>query len=135
MAMINGSELKITLGSFSEAMSLQKAIGRALRGMKLDLPDSAKADLSPDAIGDILGAVLNVATSDDVEAALFSCAGRCLIGTEKVDRDYFERPENRQNYYPIMIEIIKANCGPFIKGLGSSFGGLGQLLGKGPVQK
>lgn len=128
--MINGSELKITLGSFSEAMALQKSIGRALRGMKLDLPDSAKADLSPDSIGDILGAVLNVATSDDVEVALFDCAGRCLIGTDKVDRDYFERPENRQNYYPIMIEIIKANCGPFIKGLGSSFGGLGQFLGK-----
>lgn len=122
--------LKITLGSFAEAMALQKAIGRALRGMKIELPDSVKTDLSADSIGDILGAVLNVATSDEVESALFTCAGRCLIGNDKVDKDYFEKAENRQNYYPIMIEIIKANCGPFIKGLGSSFGGLGQLLGK-----
>jgi hypothetical protein len=133
--LINGAELKITLGSFAEAMALQKAIGRALRGMKIDLPDNAKADLSPDSIGDILGAVLNVATSDEVETALFACAGRCLIGQDKVDKDYFEKAENRQNYYPIMIEIIKANCGPFIKGLGSSFGGLGQLLAKSPASK
>lgn len=144
--------LKITLGSFSEAMALQKAIGRALRGQKLDLQgassdiikrkedgsiDVASVDLSE--VGGIATTIMNLvlgaACSDEVENCLFACAGRCLIGQDKVDRDYFEKAENRANYYPIMIEIIKANCGPFLKGLGSSFGGLGQLLGKGPVSK
>ena len=31
-----------------------------------------------------------------------------------------------------MIEVIKANCGPFIKGLVSSFGDLGAILRKRP---
>lgn len=128
---INGSELKITAGSFQEALALQKAIGRALKGTRLDLPTDAKAEVTTDMFSDIIGAVLGVATSDDVEACLFDCAKRCVIGSEQITRDYFEKVENRKNYFPIMVEIIKANVGPFIAGLSSQLGALGQMFGKG----
>lgn len=129
---INGKELLVTPGSFSEAMALQKAIGRALKGTKLDLPGDSLTELNPDALGDIIGAVLGVATSDEVEAALFACSDRALYGPDKlkVDRDFFEVVENRELYYPIMVEIIKANVGPFFKGLASRFGA---LVGKSGV--
>lgn len=128
---INGKELLVTPGSWSEAMALQKAIGRALKGTKLDLPGDSLTELSPDSFGDILGAVLSVATSDEVEAALFVCAERSTYGADriKVDRDFFETVENRELYYPIMVEIIKANVGPFFKGLASKFGALAGISG------
>ncbi len=132
---IYGKELLITPASFSEAMALQKAIGRALKGTKLELPANAVAEISPDTFGDIIGAILGVATSDEVEAALFACSERALYGPNKVkvDRDFFEQVENRELYYPIMVEVIKANVGPFFKGLASKFGA---LMGKsGDSQK
>lgn len=122
--------LRITEGSFSEALALQKAIGRALKGTRLDLPADTKTEIPQDMFSDILTAVLGVATSDEVEACLFECAKRCLMGTETINRDYFEKVENRKNYFPIMVEIIKANVGPFIEGLSSQFAGLAGILGK-----
>ena len=128
---INGKELMVTPGSFAEAMALQKAIGRALKGTKLDLPGDSLTELDPDSFGDIIGAVLGVATSDEVEAALFGCAARAVYGPDKlrVDRDFFEEVANRELYYPIMVEIIKVNVGPFFKGLASKFGALAGKLG------
>lgn len=125
---INGSELKITPASFAEAMALQKAIGRALKGTKLELPENATDEIKPEMLTGIIDAVLGVACSDEVESCLFECAKRCLVGTEKIDRDFFEKPENRQHYFPIMVEIIKTNIGPFFKGLGIQLSGLGQAI-------
>lgn len=128
---VNGSELLITPASFAEAMALQKAIGRALKGNKLDLPESVTADMKPEMLTGIIDAVLGVACSDEVETCLFECAKRSVYGPAKepVTRDFFEKPENRAAYYPIMIEIIKANCGPFFKDLGIQLSGLGLLAG------
>lgn len=125
---INGTELRITPASFQEAMALQKAIGRALKGTELDLPESMTAEIKAEMFSGIIDAVLGVATSDDVEKCLFECAARCLLGTEKIDRDFFEKAENRQYYFPIMVEIIKANVGPFFKGLDTQLRGLGQMI-------
>lgn len=126
---IKGNELKITPASFAEAMALQKAIGRALKGTKLELPEDIKAELTTDMLSGIIDAVLGVATSDDVETCLFECAKRCIVGTDKIDREFFEDPENRQFFYPVMVEIIKTNVGPFFKGLDTQLLGLAQKVG------
>lgn len=124
------TDLHIELGSFAESMALQKAIGRALKGTKLELPETVTAEIGADAFGGIIDAVLGVACSDDVEAALFDCAKRCYIESTRtpINREFFESAENRAKYYPIMIEVIKANVGPFFAGLTSSFGGLKGML-------
>lgn len=126
---IKGNELKITPASFAEAMALQKAIGRALKGTKMELPEDIKAELTTDMLSGIIDAVLGVATSDDVETCLFECAKRCIVGTDKIDREFFEDPENRQFFYPVMVEIIKTNVGPFFKGLDTQLLGLAQKVG------
>lgn len=118
---INGSDLRITPAGFSDALALEKAIGRALKGTRLELPENVTSEVSADMFSDIIGAVLGVATSDEVESCLFKCAERALAGKEKIDRAFFEKVENRQHYYPIMVEVIKENVGPFFKGLGSQF--------------
>ena len=128
---IGGKDLVITPAPFSDALALQKAIGRAIKGTKLDLPKDAEIEMNLDNIGSIIDMVLGVATSDEVEGCLLACASRALYGPTKepVSRDFFEKIENRELYYPIMVEIIKANVGPFFKGLGSQFSGLAGKLG------
>lgn len=130
----NEKDLTISPASFEEAMDLQDAIGKALKGTKLELPEDTTADLSPDSFGDIIGAALGVATSKEVRNALFACSARAVYGPakEKVDRDFFEKEENRGLYYPIMVEVIKKDIGPFIKGLALKFGALDLLKGNNP---
>lgn len=128
---LQGRELKITPAGFADAMALEKAIGRAIKGTSFSMPkivtDAAgKVDLEKSNIDltGLIDLVLGAAVSDEVQACLFACAGRALLGTEKIDEAFFEKIENRELYYPIMVEIIKVNVGPFLKGLASKLGGL-----------
>ena len=150
---ISGVDIHIEAASFADALTLQKALGRALKGQKLDLGGISSDVIKKDASGkidiasvDLSGAggiattifnlLLGPACSDEVEAAAMACAKKCYTADAAklpIDADFFEK--NRALYYPIMIEVIKANCGPFIKGLVSSFGDLGAILGKGLTQK
>ena len=132
---IGEKELIITPASWSDALALQKAIGRALKGARLDLPGNAKEELKPESLSGIIDAVLGVAVDDEVEACLFKCAERAIIGSEKVNRDFFEKVENRAHYYPIMYEIIIVNCGPFFSGIVSKFGDITGKLGISPTSK
>lgn len=151
---ISGVEIHIEPASFADAMALQKALGRALKGQKLDLGGISSDIIKKDSAGnvdlasvDLSGAggiattifnlLLGPACSDEVEAAVMACAKKCYTepGKEKIDADFFEKVDNRGLYYPVMIEVIKANCGPFIKGLVSSFGDLGAIFAKGLIQK
>lgn len=124
---LNGKELRITPASFSDASALQKAIGRALKGSRFDLsslPGSSKEELPPGFLESAIGMILNVAVSDEVEEALFKCSERALLGTDVINRDFFEAAEHRELYYPIMYEVIAVNVGPFLRGLASKFGAL-----------
>ncbi|MFA5659361.1 MAG: hypothetical protein WC900_08765 [Oscillospiraceae bacterium] len=124
MKIFNGKELDITLGSFQEADNLFKAVCRALKGNKIDLPDSLKSDLSTGQLSGILDMLLSVISDDEIESCIFECAKRCGIGPthEKINIEYFEKEENRQEYIPVMLEIAKANLFPFMTGITSSLG-------------
>jgi hypothetical protein len=127
---INGQDLKINPASFADAMALKRAIARAFKKDGVDLGDinvneikkkGLQADLSMDAIGEILTHLIEVVIDEDVESALFKCSSRCVIGSKHVNRDFFEDLENRQYYYEIMLEVAKANLSPFFKKAGSMF--------------
>jgi len=151
---ISGVEIHIELAEFRDALALQKALGRSLKGQKLDLAgvssdvikkdDSGNIDVSSvdlSGAGGIATTILNLllgpVCSDEVESAALACAKKCYVESTRdpINMDFFDKPENRELYYPIMVEVIKANCGPFIKGLVSSFGDLGAILGKGLTRK
>ena len=126
--MIGEVELRITPASWANAVGLQKALGRAIKeaNLSFDVGDFKKLDQAVEKLlPTMANGLLAVITSDEVESALFKCAEKALVGNEKVDRDFFEKIENRQHYFPIMIEIIKVNVGPFFKTLSSMFPDLG----------
>ena len=124
--------LQITIGSFKEATTLQRAIANALKGNagNIKLPKSAKEEID---FSGFLDSLLSVISDTEVENALFACAARSAYKGVKVDRDFFEPKENRELFYPIMLEVAKENLGPFFSGVLSKFmgpEGSGELLQK-----
>jgi hypothetical protein len=133
---IDGKELLITPASFDDAMSLKKAIFDALRGNGINVDtsglnsdDPLHSDIGPDTLGNLIENAMAVASDPQVERCLFTCCESVAFGPkrDKVNKDFFEDTDNRQYYYPIMIEVIKANIGPFLKGLGLLLGIRGGL--------
>ncbi len=132
---LEGKELTITPAGFADVFTLKRALAVALKrggikfdlsGIKIDTDNPMNSD-----IGDIsffLDAVLEVSTDPDVQKWLFKCAERALYGEDKVNQDFFEEPENREYYYPIMIEVIKINLSPFFKKLSTLFVPLQEMI-------
>ena len=113
--------LNITQSSFSEAMALQRAVASAINKTKIqlnaDIIDGAEIDA--DSLDSIIKMILNVGISKEIEDCLFVCSERVTYKNEKVNRDFFEKIENRALYYPIMFEVAKENLSPFFANLGS----------------
>lgn len=128
--LIDGKELIVSTASFGEVMALKGAIVKALKenGVKIDLSgiNLSEEDISKIEIGDvgwILEPVLTVSTDPAIRDLLFKCCERAAFGPkkDKIDVDFFEIPENRQYYYPIMMEVMKINIAPFFGRLSSLF--------------
>lgn len=134
---IDNKELLITPASFKDANYLKKMLCIALKqgGFNFDLSNLNNIENNIEQLlPGLLNIVLSVATSDEVEAALFKCAEKALFDKQKIDIDFFENIDNRQYYYPIMIELIKVNIAPFFKSLNSLLQNLGGLI-QGFTQK
>lgn len=121
----NKSDLDITLGSFDVCFELQDAVTKAIKGNSIAIPNSMDEEFSPSGFID---AALGTISSKEVRSCLFNCSTRATYRGAQVNQDFFEKEENRELYYPIMVEILTKNIGPFIKGLLSLFGGVGDLL-------
>jgi hypothetical protein len=134
---IGGKELKITLASFNEALNLQRAIGKELAqsNSKFDIDSLTDGKINDDSVLEFLKILINIGISKEIEDCIFICAERAMWGTEKVDREFFEKEENRQYYFEIMFEIAKVNISPFFRSLLSRFSGLQGMIGNILKQK
>jgi hypothetical protein len=137
---IDGQELLITPASLTKAFALQKALADALRadGINIDIgtldfntEDPTKSEVGEKTVGSLIENVLAVATSPVVLETLFACCETATFGKNrtKIDAEFFEEVENRQYFYPIMVEVLKVNLGPFFKKIGSLLGGLSTMIG------
>ncbi len=123
---INNLELTITEGTLEEAFALKEVLTEALQG-KANLSgislgsDVMNTEIGGDNIGALLDMVMSVATSPKVRACLLTLCERCAIGKgaekTKVSMEFFEPVKNRKHYYPVMMEVAKANLLPFFQGL------------------
>lgn len=132
---LEGKELIITPAGFADVFALKRALALALKkggikfdlsGLKIDTDNPMNSDIGD--IGFILDAVLEVSTDPDVQKWLFKCCERVIFGQDKVNQDFFEEPDNRQYYYPIMIEVIKINLSPFFQKLSLLFLPLQEMI-------
>ncbi len=125
---VNGMDLIVNPGTLEEAFDLKAVVFEALQGKAnvsftdSDLVNLFDAEVSGGNVGAILDMLMSVVSSSKVQASLFNLSKRCAIGEGQdkvvITKDFFEPVENRKHYYPIMLEILKANLLPFFQGLG-----------------
>lgn len=135
----SGAKLVVTIAPFSDANRLLKAILRSVKGgaplseVSITLDDIRK---SPDAFSGFLDKAIAIATSDEVEQALFKCMERVTYDNFKVTRDLFDHPnigeKARRDYYTICYKVIEANCKPFFVQTFSALKGQQETISKSP---
>lgn len=107
----SGAKLVVTGAPFVQALALNKALMKAAKGLPM-AADPLQMDLSV-----LKDAILGAATSDEVEAILFTCMERALYNGSRVNRGLFDEPgageDARKDFYVIAWHVIEVNCGPF----------------------
>lgn len=105
----SGATIKISEAAFVDAARLKRAIWR-----EVGLKDGF--DIERDA-GDLISQLIRLLGSEEIDALLWPCMGRCLYNGERVQPGLFDRPGTRQDYYAIVAACLKANLGPLLEGL------------------
>jgi len=125
----SGAKAVINAAPFSEAFKLWQACAQELAQLKI----SADTELNVD----FLKNLFCIATSSEkIEAALRPCFRRCLYAGSKIDESSFEKEDARQDYFPVMEEVLRTNILPFLKGQLQKWGiNLGQVTESIPALK
>lgn len=121
--MPSGAVLLVCAAPFEDADALKNAIIKSAEGLKitpeiLDL-DMGKLQSDPDALTQLMGTLVNAATSKDIKDAVFRCAAKASYEKRRVDTSLFDDPEigekAREDYYSICLRIAEVNVLPFFK--------------------
>lgn len=106
-----GAQVSITPADFVHANNLRKALMKSLKGVPLG-PELLEQNVS--VLADLFS---QVGTSDEVEAAIFSCGQKVLYEGAKFDRALFDDPklgaQARRDFLEVSWIVIKENVGPF----------------------
>lgn len=123
----SGAKLTISVAPFGDAKSLHDGILKALKGggiADLDLGKLKDFKAGGTAVSMIAEKALAMASSPEVEAAVFKCGERALYTPAgaavamRVSRGMFDEGEAgikaREDYYLIAARIIEVNFMPFL---------------------
>lgn len=131
----SGAKVKINVAPFGAAMKLKSAIQKKYAETGIEIAGDFKElklselDLSIDKIAQL---AMALDSSEEIYRALFDCLIRCTYNGEKITESTFEPVEAREDYYQIVIECLKVNFTPFLKGLASRLSGIAGSLVKNP---
>jgi len=133
----SGAKLYVSVASFAQIKALHDAVFMELRGKgigSLDVVSIQKTMLgsSDQGLNVLADKFLGLASSKEVEAAVFSCAEKAVYrpdGTEAssvgVTKAIFDDPKTRdrarEDYYSITLNVAQVNLKPFLKALSSLF--------------
>ena len=121
--MPSGAKLHVSMAPFEDADELKNAILKAAKDLKMteDILGIEMSTLAQDAgaLTQLMGTLINAATSPDIKQAVFRCAARASYDKRKVDNALFDDPElgekAREDYYAICMKIAEVNVLPFFK--------------------
>lgn len=123
---INGAMIVINPAPFKEVKKLRQAIARELLNHKIDIGNPKSiADLRKQ-IGDNVSEYLNLIkdvllgleVSDEFTRVIEACMRECTYDNIVINMQLFDdKPEAREDYDTIVLEVIKTNIAPFMKPL------------------
>lgn len=124
----SGAKVKIDLAPFVDAMALKNAITKTLADGGISFGSKGIALDTDIDVGAMLGHIMRLDSSPEVNAAIFKCLERCTYNNFKITHDTFEGADARQDYYDVVTACVKENIAPFFKGLVSKLNGLGAMI-------
>lgn len=122
----SGRTLVLNTAPFAVGRKLLKQVALELRAVNVDVTN---LDLNlevgslmqdPRALTTIKNLFCQLIASDEIETAMFECAARCTIDSQKINRDAFEAPDMRGDFLPVAWEVIRHNLTPFFANLSLS---------------
>jgi hypothetical protein len=119
----SGSKMVVSEAAYVDAIALFKALMKSVKGVPLS------GDIELLNVTVLKDALIEAATSPEVDAALFKCADRAVYENVKVTPALFDDPKlkdvARGDYFLILWHVIEVNCGPFF---GKTFSVLSERL-------
>lgn len=107
----SGKQLEIKVGKYEECLELQQAIAEEAKGISLHM-DTELED--PNFMKDIICSLI---ASKRIMNIVHQLLKNCTYEKIRIMGDVYEQESFREDFYEIVIEVIKANVGPFMKGL------------------
>ncbi len=125
----SGAEIDVQPASFQDANKLLKTVMREAEKIQINLGVSGASSLASllkdeakdDILNTIKNAIARVISSEEIESALWPCMSRVTYNGQKVTKETFDNPDARQDFLPLMKEVLGYNLRPFFKGLNLSF--------------
>ena len=119
----SGAKLLVNIAPFEDADALKNAILKAAKDLKMteEILNLELSTLRNDAsaITQLMGTLINAATSSEIKDAVFRCAARASYENRKVNTALFDDPEvgeqAREDYYAICMRLAEVNVLPFFK--------------------
>jgi len=117
----SGASLTVSLASFADGTRLLRVVARELAAVNFDMDLVNFEELSGKDVNVLKSAICQLVQSEAIEGVLKDCMKKCLYnGTRIVFPDTFEAEDARQDYLPVVWEVMKANLRPFFAGLSLS---------------
>lgn len=125
----SGAEIELGMGTFSESLTLMKAVAKELENVPLQFGTESKGlsfsaifakGFGEETINTLKNVLVRLLYSPNVEAALWPCLGRCTYNKVRIVKDSqdLEKMETfRGDYLVVAKEVMEMNLTPFFKSL------------------
>lgn len=123
-----GKRVVINPAPFKVVKRLRKTFANELLKVNIDIGNAQSLEelknvYSENKLLNILkNVLLGLEVSEEFEDVIFECLQECTYDNITITSDLFDdKPELRQDYDRIVLEVVKENLNPFIKGVVGMF--------------
>lgn len=122
---LSGGKIVVNCSSMHNVKKLRKALAVELKKVNIDVGDPKNlAELSGTFkdtnkwINIFKDVLLGLETSESFDNIIMECMKDCTYDNIMITETFFDdKPEARQDYDRIVMEVVKENLAPFLKGV------------------
>lgn len=123
--LLSGAKLSITRAEWPNSLGLLEELLKTTQGVE------SSGDLLQMETSQARDVLVRAATSPEAKRFLMKCLERCTYQGQRITASLFDDPvlgdQAREDYFQIASEVVRVNCGPFVKRIASL---LKALVGK-----
>lgn len=124
-----GAEVKLAMADFEDVLFFKSVIQTVIAEKGLDIDLDISKITSSDGKGKVtemlpqlMKAVILIEGDKRFHESFMRCLKRCTYNSKKIDKNLWnDTPEAREDYYELVLEVLKLNFSPLLKPLLSLF--------------